>query len=273
MPAKRTVFLHYHLYKNAGTTIDRLFERSPGGSTPLEARDENGAVENAELVSFVRSHPKVFQVTSHGIRPPRPEIPGCHVVDIAFFRHPVDRFRSIYDFSRADPRDGAQERMAKQLSLGDFAAWMARELPFNFFSPQTTIFGSSGDFFHPPTAADLERAKARVQQVRMLGTVELFRESLFTASRFLRAVAPQTDFLGLPEAANVSAQREATLEERIARVQRELGAARYRWLLESLAEDMALWEFATAEVRRRHRLASLWDELPGEDGAAPGRTP
>ena len=158
MTTKRVIFLHYHLYKNAGTSIDRIFASNPGGSHHFEASNPDDSLETSELIRFVQEHPGITQITSHGIKPPRPEIPGCYVIDIVFLRHPIDRFRSIYDYNRAETRDGPIERAAKSLSMGDFATWMAQETPHNFFSPQTTIMGNHGEFFHPPTSTDLERA-------------------------------------------------------------------------------------------------------------------
>jgi hypothetical protein len=254
----KTLFLHYHIYKNAGTMIDRLFYGNPGGSTHLEADDPDQTLDNDRLLKFIEANPNVTQLTSHGIKPPRPQIPGCYVVDIVFLRHPVDRFRSIYDYARAETRDGPTERAAKRLSMGDFASWMAEETPNNFYSPQTSIMGNGGSFFYPPGRVELEVAKSRTLEVRFLGTVELIPAAMFAASRYLRSLAPQMNFFAFRDPANTSGVPGTAFEDRVGRVKTELGPHRYERLLEALREDLALWECASAEVQRRYRLASQW---------------
>lgn len=272
MPSRRTVVVHYHIFKNAGTTLDSVLGRALGPAYSFEQEDPDSSLHAEDLAALLNARPEIRYVTSHALRPPRPSIPGCHVVDVVFLRHPVDRFRSMYDFHRSGGGGGRAEEAAKRFHMRDFAAWLAVEAPWNFFDPQTSMMGNSGDFFHPPVEPMFETAWRRVQGVRVLGTVELLRESLGYANVCLRGVLPSLDLLAEPIASlNVSAARHPTLEGRTRAVRDALGNSRFDTLLEALQFDMRLWELATAEVQRRHRLVASWRLAPAGSPSHPER--
>jgi hypothetical protein len=270
MAAKRIVFVHYHLYKNAGTALDQVFEKALGPVVHLEAGDPDDSIENEALLQLLRERPDVSYISSHALKPPRPEIRDCYLIDVVFLRHPIDRFRSIYDFSRANSsRSGPTERAARRFGLAGFAAWMAHETPWNFFDPQTTTMGNQGDFFHPPTGSVLESAVLNTLQVRMLGTVELFDESLAAANRYLQGVRPGISLVAPDEPANVTISREKTLAERIRFVREVMGAKGFERLEQALELDFLLWKTATAEVSRRYRMSSGWVAATATDSEDP----
>jgi hypothetical protein len=259
MAVKRVVFLHYHLYKNAGTAIDRVFEKAGGPIFHLESDDPDETIGNEALLNLLRERSDLWYISSHALKPPRPVVPGYHLIDIVFLRHPIDRFRSIYDFSRANTdRGGPTELAARRFGLREFSVWMANEAPWNFFDPQTTIMGSGGDFFHPPGELDLENAVRRTLQVRLLGTVELFSNSMRAASCYLRGVRRDIDLVPLSEPVNATLSREATLGARIRFVRDALGAQAFERLEEALRLDLRLWKAATSEVSRRYRMFYGW---------------
>lgn len=267
MPRERVVFLHYHLYKNAGTAIDRVFEKVCGPPFHFEAEDPDESISTDDLVSLLRERPDLSYISSHAIKPPRPAVPGCHLIDIVFLRQPIDRFGSIYDFSRANlARSGPTELAARRFGLADFAAWMANEVPWTFFDPQTTIMGNGGDFFHPPTEVVLEEAVRRAIQARVLGTVELFSQTLRAASYYLRGVRPDIDLIPLAEPVNATVSRAGTLEERIRSIREAMGARHFERLEEALRFDFRLWNAATLEVSRRYRICSDWASQPATRG-------
>jgi hypothetical protein len=255
----RAVVVHYHIFKNAGTTIDSVFERALGPAYAFEQGDPDSPLHADDLVALLNARPEIRYITSHALRPPRPLVPGCHVVDVVFLRHPIDRFRSIYDFHRSGGGGGKAEAAARRFGLRDFASWMAAEAPWNFFDPQVTMMGNRGDFFHPPPEAVFATACLRVQDVRLLGTVELIRESLLYANVCLQGVLPSLNLLAFYTGPlNASAARLPSLEARIGAVRDALGNSRFEMLEEALQFDMRLWKLATAEVQRRHRLIASW---------------
>jgi hypothetical protein len=259
MPPKRVVFLHYHIFKNAGTTIDLVLEQELGTTFRLEAEAPDDSIGSDVLLEVLEQRPDILFVSSHALRPPRPTFAGYHLVDIVFLRHPIDRFRSIFDFSRALFPDGnSTAEAAQRFGLADFAAWMANETPWNFFDPQTTFMGNRGDFFFPPTEQAYYLAKQRTLDVRLLGTVELLAESFQACNRYLQGVRPNIALRPPNDPANATTIRAKTLHERVELVRQTLGRVPFAHLEEALRRDLQLWEVASAEVMRRYELCSPW---------------
>jgi hypothetical protein len=260
MPGERVVFLHYHLYKNAGTSIDRVFEKVCGPTFYLEAQDPEESVSNEAVLNLLRERPDLSYISSHALKPPRPSVPGCHLIDIVFLRHPIDRFGSIYEFSRADAtKSGPTALAARRFRLPEFAAWMANETPWNFFDPQTTLMGNGGDFFYPPNEWVFENAMRRAMQVRVLGTVELFSQSMRAANYYLRGVRPDIDLVPPAERVNAVISRPRTLGERVRLIREAMGPKGFERLEEALSFDFRLWMAAISEVSRRHEICSVWE--------------
>ena len=71
---KRDVIVHYHIYKNAGSSVEKALETAFGdavgsihGSLPWSV------ITSAELTEYILSNPHVSAVTSHHLRPPLPQ--------------------------------------------------------------------------------------------------------------------------------------------------------------------------------------------------------
>ena len=100
----RFVLLHYHIFKNAGSTIEDILDHSFGDRfATLETPVEGGIVSNSDLIAFLDAHPHVCAFSSHQIRYPMPLAPGYLFFDICFLRDPLDRLRSFYDYFRQNP--------------------------------------------------------------------------------------------------------------------------------------------------------------------------
>ena len=87
--AVRFVLLHYHFFKNAGTTIEEILAHSFFENyARLDTEDFDGAVSREELVSFLDRHPRMKAVSSHQFRYPVPQVPGYIFFDLCFLRDP-----------------------------------------------------------------------------------------------------------------------------------------------------------------------------------------
>ena len=71
------MILHYHILKNAGSTIYSILERNFGNRlASLESGHFNSTVTNEVVLDFMKRHPKIQAVSSHRLLPP----PGRKVV-------------------------------------------------------------------------------------------------------------------------------------------------------------------------------------------------
>lgn len=253
----RFVLVHNHIFKNAGSTIDHLFERAGFANTRMEGSAESGTVYPGAILEAVQRDPSIEYVSSHVLRAPRPaDAENLGFVDITFVRHPVDRLHSVWRYSR---QEGVNDfpGIDRDATFGAFIDAVARSAPAHLHSPQTVVLGNARDFYFPPERRHLERAKAVLADTRFLGVVELFDASFEV---FLACCAgllpPGKDLAALAgphPMVNASGAREG-LEERLRRLRAELGEARYAFVERANQLDLELHRFARVELMRRQSL-------------------
>ena len=116
----RPVLVHYHIFKNAGTSVDVALQRSFGSRwTTFEGSHARDVQTSGQLGRFLQDRPEVCAVSSHLARPPLP-FPGCR--PIAFLRHPLLRARSVYEFVRRYPEQPGCPASHRQ-SFSMFVQW------------------------------------------------------------------------------------------------------------------------------------------------------
>ena len=77
VPASRFIFVHYHIFKNGGTTIESILRREFGGGFATVHGPRASSVLDAKgLTKFLRLHPGISAVSSHHLRYPKPDIRG-----------------------------------------------------------------------------------------------------------------------------------------------------------------------------------------------------
>lgn len=256
----RTIVVHYHLFKNAGTTIDSILDRNFPGFEHLhrEGPDPWSSIGPSELIECALANPSVKAVSSHHAYLPLPSYPGIRFLPILFLRHPIDRFGSVYSFERRQPLDcrSPSAAVARNGSLADFARWTigcdATAVCRNF--QVVRLAGMQYDMRTArATADDLERALAHLDSLPFVGLVESFDESLVRMQEYLRPHVGEIDINHLHE--NASPSRGPSLHERLERIAEELGPALYQELIEHNALDIILYRQAQRriEIERKSR--------------------
>jgi hypothetical protein len=97
---QRPVLIHFHIYKNAGSSIDRLLAESFRDAWTTYEDSAQDIIDCRQLRVFLTARPDLRAVSSHRFRAP---LPYRTARPIVMLRHPVDRARSIYQFARRDP--------------------------------------------------------------------------------------------------------------------------------------------------------------------------
>jgi hypothetical protein len=247
----RRVLLHYHIFKNAGTTVEDIlaatfFDRFARFDKP----EHEALVSSAEIVAFVEQNPAIQAVSSHQIRYPLPAAPGILFFDVCFLRDPLDRIRSSYDYFRIRPVEGNEvSDLANSLPLGEFLERLVDQHPWRLNDAQVNILAGRDLDDDPAGPAELEQALAVMLATPFLGVVDVFRESLTAGRHFLRPVFPHFNVEQPP--ANVSGGMQSTLEERIAQMRSTCKAAVWEEVLRLNALDRELVDRARAEILRR----------------------
>jgi hypothetical protein len=122
----RPIILHYHLFKNAGTTIEYILDCNfQEGHRRIENDVLRYALPNSKIIDLVKSDSTIKAVSSHQARPPLPQSEGITFLPIIFLRHPLDRIESIYLFEKKLPPDTPSwgGKMARKLSFPDYVKW------------------------------------------------------------------------------------------------------------------------------------------------------
>lgn len=240
-PAKRRVVVHYHFFKNAGTSVDEALQAAfPGRWTDVEfdARSRSPA----KLSAFIGAHPDPIVFSSHTAVFPTPRIEGLAIFPIAFVRHPIDRIRSVYEFERRQqaPTEGA--KAAKELDFRGYVDW---RIDLDHLIRNFHVSRFSAGLGRP---INLFRARSYVDRLPFVGVVESFASSLAVLSGKLRLAFGGADLV--EKHANVTQAPASTLEGRIAETRERLGEPLFQKVLRRNEEDLNLYEY----VVRRHRI-------------------
>jgi hypothetical protein len=191
----RFVLLHYHILKNAGSTVEEILyhnfrERLLRYDIPN--RDEQ--VTHAHLLSLLEERPEISAFSSHQIYYPVPQAPGFLFFPLCFLRDPLDRIRSIYDYFRDKPSEGDPiSELAARVGLGEFTAHLVREYPWMVNDVQVNMLSNGLVNDQPKGLEDLERATGRMLATSFLGVVDRFNQSLIAGQHSLRTIFPNLD--------------------------------------------------------------------------------
>ena len=238
----RFVLLHYHILKNAGSTIEEMLDRSFGERfARLDAPGRDHTIDHSALLDFCKTNPNLDAVSSHQIRYPLPEARGILFFDVCFVRDPIARVRSMYDYFRQKPAAGDPvSDLANSSGPGAFVAGMVKDHALQIRNVQVNLIAAAGDS-DAPTEADLDLATSRMRDAAFPGVVGNFDESIATGEHRLRTIFPRLDCSGEP--VNVSGSTENLREACDPEV--------WDILLRMNALDLELVKRVRAEVNRR----------------------
>jgi hypothetical protein len=246
---RRAVILHYHLFKNAGTSLDALLkEQLPGRWVTREFPGQPAA--NRRMVQdWIAEEPSAACFSSHTAFLPPPEVPGVDVVPVIFVRHPLDRIASAYTFERQQQDNGFGATLARNTTLAGYIETrqsmphdrQCRDFHVNRFA----------QMYAEDTGSENDRAMRALDALPFVGVVEDFSSSLERLETLLRSRG-FGDIELRPVQRNVSTGRSSSLEDRLAQMASELGADAYDRLVETNAQDLTLYDAAVARTAAAH---------------------
>lgn len=252
----RPFIIHYHIFKNAGSTLDAMLERNFGNLWGnFEKKLPTDRIDVIELAKYIQANPKLIAVSSHHAMMPPPEILGVEVIPILFFRHPLDRIRSVYEFERrqgqhAGPVSKGAEHAAR-LSFVDYLRWRLDTTVNGVVHNHQTFWMIHHARYnrHPIKDAEFEQACARLKDLLFFGLVEQFDESIALLRDLLgeREISFATEYV----ARNQSENKASSLEARLVKMQTELGEAMWQELIARNQRDMGLYDLAMQEFNAR----------------------
>lgn len=241
---ERSVIVHYHLFKNAGTSVERLLKQSLGSAWRSWDRPESGAkISGQELQTWLEENPQIKAVSSHQLVPPVPH-GGFHVTPVVFLREPLSRVRSAWLFEwqkqqgLAEPKgtlaDYIEEKF-KQKNASVIANFQVSRLSnLNYDDVRQRLHRYNNELL--PAACQF------VDSLPFVGLVERFSDSLqlladCTSERF-------PDLVVQEHRENVTDSSASSVEQRIDSLRREIGNELFDELCVRNRLDLQLYSYA-----------------------------
>ena len=239
--AQRNIIVHYHIFKNAGSSVDQLLKKNFGDQWVGFDGDKPGCVITANaLEDRIVNSPEKIAFSSHQIVPPMPQV-DANVYPIVFLRDPIDRIKSAYLFE-----------WKKQLGLdapkGSFVEFVKEKFTYRRKSSieefQTIrLSNDSRSVFQGTEITDEEmlgKACDFISSLDFVGIVDDFERSNEMLAAYLREGF--TEFEVSEVKANVLQDLSLSQEVKRERIKNELGAEMFEMIVSRNILDEALYQ-------------------------------
>lgn len=239
----RNVIIHYHIFKNAGTSLDTLFKDYFGYRFfEAEFAQHHVTTGNSPLVAdWLLKNEKAIVLSSHTAHMPPPDLQDIQIFPVVMLRHPLMRFKSAYLFERK--QTDIVTRGVDYARRHDFKGYIERYLAtpdnVNCRNYQACRLAVRSSWFSDRLESE---AVAAFEKLPFVGVVEAFGPSVNALENWLKPDFPH--FKGRVVQENVGDMRSLMLSERLSEIKAELGSALYEELLDKNAIDLMLHERA-----------------------------
>jgi len=255
------VCLHFHIFKNAGTTVEYILKKKfSKDAILLDTGKPRGILSfKTVLHCFEKHYPNVKSLSSHQLRFPIPRNSKFNFLPMVFIRHPIDRAVSIFSFlkSQKNSKGNIGIEKAKNLPAIDYFKWnIAYEDNFIIKNFQVRFLASKPIGVKANTN-DLEIATERLKKC-IVGVVERMDESLLYAEENLRQWFSEIDFSYVEQ--NVSKDREKKLNDRLEKFKAKIGNKTYSDLEKINKLDFKLYLKANKILDKKLKNVENFDE-------------
>ena len=188
----KTVLIHHHIFKNAGTSFNNALKQYFKNDFWEFDLPNSKLVTNHHINQFILNHPKALAISSHHACMPTPQTQQYRTISSVLLRQPLARIESIYKFERQQQADTQGAIKAKELSFVEYVLWRLEKTPNIYRNYQTHYCSRSQQSQHNqiPNEENLEIAIANLQQCYLVGTVENYQDFLKISQQKLRQFYP-----------------------------------------------------------------------------------
>jgi hypothetical protein len=246
------VIVHYHIYKNAGSSVEHILRSAFGERwASFEGDSPTSLLRPEALLTFVQQRPEVCAVSSHLLRPPAPA--GLDVLPVTLIRHPLDRAFSVYSQERRGPENELHSsKVAKQTDFRRFVRWCLDQKSLGGM----VITNYQVIHLSPASLRDGHIYRAVATEKDLLHAIDYLSDGACfgVVDRFGRAMARLRQMaanVGLPiieanATENMTDGRPDELDTRLSIAREQLGPALYQRFREENELDYRLYEWAHA---------------------------
>ena len=242
MNTQRNIVVHYHLFKNAGTSVDHLLRKNfPDKWHSFDGNSAGDIINTEELEGVIAAKAEMLAFSSHQIIPPLP-VGDFTVYPIVFLRDPIDRIKSAYLFE-----------WKKQLGLDTPKGSLKQFVERKFSKVRKSsveefqvlrLSNTNSDRFSNGGVSDEEltdKACAFIESLDFVGIVDRFDESNNLLQNFLRPAFP--DFEIHDVQANVLQDISISQERKRQIIREELGEELFEMIVDRNRLDQKLYQF------------------------------
>ena len=250
----RHIVLHYHLFKNAGTSLDKILKENFKEGWH-EHEGPSSGWKSSDVAAYLEQNKHITVLSSHTALLPVPELPNTTIYPVIFIRHPIDRIRSIYEFERKQIAETEGAIKAKELDLAGYIEWrLSRKgdrTIRNFHTCRLAFYNSQVAKKDRPS--EMDSALEAITKLPFIGVVESFDESIQRCenwlSKFFQGMALK------PVMLNVTQEKNSTLSERLSNFKVLIGEDLYDKLVDANKLDLKLYDHAVAVVNpnKKHK--------------------
>lgn len=201
--SKRILYVHYHIPKTAGTSLNKcLLEWFGPGYLPLYHDVPGYSYSKSDLDSAIYDNPEADCISSHSIGKYYPQIAGRPTAYFCFVRHPILYTRSNYSYCKKNFDSLTREHKAS--FSDDLSKYTSEELTQRLIrNEQTSVFLShflSSELKtyrslnpEPKTTKDsfdeilLAMAIQKIDSFSFVGLQEMFDQHLYFLSDIIQA--------------------------------------------------------------------------------------
>jgi hypothetical protein len=243
---RQPVLVHYHIFKNAGSSVDASLKASFGKAwAPFEGAHAHHIRSSAELAQFLDNNPHLKAVSSHLARPPLPW-PDC--LPVVFLRHPLLRARSVYQFTRQDSSQPFAD-VARDTGFADYIRWALRGERGSIVIRNYQVVHLSEASWRSTDILDAKASRDDLKQACDLlstwGVVGIVEEYARSAAAFQNAYGSQLPGLTLANVRkNQSTAVSSSMEKQLELAQLMLGNGLYEDFMAHNALDLNLYAHA-----------------------------
>ena len=169
----RTVIFHYHLFKNAGTSLDAAFKENfseEKGEWVTKEFPANRRQNQEQVKQWIIDNPQAKCFSSHTAQLPPPQIDGVRVLPVLFIRHPIDRIASAYSFETKQPGNSVGAVIARNTDLKGYVQ-IRIAIP-NDGQCQNFHTSRLAQYRQDPNKTALDNAKFALENLYFVGVVE-----------------------------------------------------------------------------------------------------
>ena len=243
---QKIIVAHYHLFKNAGTSVDLILDRNFGAAwQKIEFRKINQQPNSRLVRDWLLENQSISAFSSHTAMFPLPKIAHVSLIPIVFLRHPIDRLWSVYKFERKHKKILNESiKLAQEHDFSGYLNYLVDQ-PQNRSCRNFQTYRFSW-LDSEPKQTELEQALKGLAQIPIVGIVEKFDFSMRLYQVAIAKYYPSFKFESVHK--NITSGRNSTLEEKLDLIRSNLDRATYQKLLEANQDDLQLYQAAKTKL-------------------------